>query len=133
MGWLELLALLKRVLPLLSSVAPMLESYVGARGATRGDAEAIDRLSGDLKAELAATAQNHVDLKDTLDAQSERLRHLSDELQRLRGADSDKVARLEQIERQIASNTRLTSIASLLMITLLLACVGLLIALVARR
>ena len=132
MGWLELIALMKRVLPLLSSVAPMLESYVGARGATRGDTEAIERLSGDLKAQLAGAAQNHLDLKDTLDAQDERLEHIADELQRLRAADAEVIARLEQIERHIASSARLMLLTSLLIAVLLLACVGLLIALLRR-
>ncbi len=132
MGWLELIALLKRVLPLLSRLAPMLESYIGARGATRGDAEAFDRLSGDLKTQLAGAAENHADLKGLLEAQSSVLQQLSDELHRQRAAEAEKLARLVQIQQQIAANTRLLRLASLLTFVLLLACIGLLIALLRR-
>ena len=133
MGWLELIALMKRLLPLLTRLAPMLESYIGARGATRGDTEAIDRLSGDLKGQLAAATDNHSDLKGLLEAQNNFLQHQSDELQRLRAADAEKLARLEQIQQQIAANTRLLRSASLFMIVLLLACIGLLFALLRRH
>ena len=133
MGWLELIALMKRVLPLLSSVAPMLESYVGARGGVRGDAEAIERLSGDLKAQLAGAVQNHVDLKDSLDTQSQRLQQLVDELQRMRAADVEKSARLETMERNVTANTRLLRTVSAVTLTLLFACIGLLIVLLLRH
>lgn len=133
MGWLELLALLKRVLPLLSRVAPMLESYVVARGATRDDSEALDRLSAELKTHLAAANEHQSVLRDTLDIQNERLLHLSDELQRLRTAGTENSAKLEQIERQIASTSRLLRLALLPVMALLLVCVGLLVALLLRH
>ena len=140
MGWLELIALMRRVLPLLVRVAPMLEGYVGARGAMRNDTEALDRLAGDLKAQLAAGTDNHADLKGLLDAQNQllearsgRMQHLADELQRLRAADAEKLARLEQMERHISANTRLLRTASLLTIILLVVCTGLLIALLLRH
>ena len=133
MGWLELLAMMKRVLPLLGRLAPMLETYVAARGATQGDAGALDHLSADLQAQIAATAQNHVDLKDTLEAQSDRLQRLADEVRHLRTAESGLNVRLEYIEEQIASNVRLLRIAAVVAVTLLLACVGLLLTLLLRH
>jgi DNA repair exonuclease SbcCD ATPase subunit len=146
MGWLELIALMKRILPLLSRLAPLLEGYIGGRGAARGDAEAFENLRGDLKSQREATTQNHADLTsllnavdDRLSAQSARLQHHSDELQHLRAADAENQARLENIEQQVAessrqtaANARLLRIASLLTVFLLLACVGLLIALMRR-
>ena len=41
MGWLELLALLKRVLPLLDRLAPVLESAVAGRFSGRAEAERL--------------------------------------------------------------------------------------------
>ena len=111
----------------------MLESYLGARGATQGDAEALDRLAGDLKAHFALAARGHADLKGVLDAQNDRIVHLSDELQRVRAADAEQVARLEQINRQMAANTRLLRITSLLTMILLLVCTVLLLLLLRRH
>ena len=133
MGWLELLGLMKRVLPLLGRLAPMLETYIAARGATQGDIEALDRLSGNLQAQLASSAQNHIDLKDTLDAQSDRLQRLADEVRHLRSAEAGLNVRLEYIEEQITSNVRLLRIAAVVAVSLLLACVGLLVTLLLRH
>ena len=133
MGWLELIALMKRLLPLLSRVAPMLETYLGARGAVRGDTEAIDRLSGDLQAQLASGTQNHLALSDALEAQNSRLLHLSDELQHLRAAQAEGVGRFDRMERQVASAGRLLRTVSVLTVVLLLACVGLLVAILLRH
>lgn len=133
MGWFELIALMKRVLPLLSRVAPMLETYLATRGATRGDGEALDRLSGEVKTHLATLSQSHADLKSALDTQNDRLLQISDELRQLRSADVANSIRLEYTEQQIASALRMLRAVSVLMVALLLACIGLLIALLLRH
>lgn len=133
MGWFELIALMKRVLPLLSRVAPMLETYLATRGATRGDSEALDRLSGEVKTHLATVAQGHTDLKGVLDTQNDRLLQISDELRQLRSADVANSIRLEYTEQQISSAMRMLRVVSMLMVALLLACIGLLIALLMRH
>ena len=103
MGWLELLSLLKRVLPLLTRVAPMLETYVGGRLAGRDDSVALERIAANLKHDLAATsATQRTETQAALAEQASHLRELTAEIRLLRVADDERSARLADVQQRLA-------------------------------
>ena len=138
MGWLEVLALLKRLLPLLSRVAPMLEAFVVSRATNGKDAEAaVQRVTAELKSELegefAAAAESRALLTRTLADHSERLRLMGDEVERLRVASGEHDARMEAVEMQIARLVRSLKTYAVVVMVLLILCTTLLVAMFLRR
>jgi CHASE3 domain sensor protein len=104
MGWLEVLAMLKRLLPLLTRVAPMLESYVGGRVAGRDDTAAFERIAGELKQDLISTTAAHrTEVEAALAEQSGHLRELAEELRRLRVAEEERAAALAEVQQRLAA------------------------------
>ena len=124
---------MKRVLPLLGRIAPMLETYVAARGATRADTEAIDRLQSELKAQGEAGTLNHTDLKKALEAHGNSLSQLSEQVQQLRADERERFAQMQAMEAQTAQNARLLRAFGLLATLLLFVLGGMLIALLRRH
>lgn len=134
MGWLELLPLLKRLLPLLGRVAPMLESYVGARaaGAVSNEA-ALERFTGDIKSDLAVTARHHANLVRTLEGHTDQLLVLTDDVKQLRIAGDQLNRRMETIEEQTVATARYLRTFCVLSLLLLVAVLGVVIALFLRH
>ena len=131
MGWLEVLAMLKRLLPLLSRVAPMLETYVGARVAARDDSAALERIATDLKHDLISTTATHrTETQAALAEQSAKLRDIRLELKHLR---EEQAARMLEAEHRNASMQK--SIRSLGLVTLVMVavCVVLLVVIFLRH
>jgi hypothetical protein len=122
MGWLEVLAMLKRMMPLLTRLAPMLESYVGGRIAGRDEAAALERVASGLKQDLISTTAAHrTETEAALARQTAHLRELSEDLQELRMSQEESANKLEAVQ------VRLSAIQSTL--RLLVAGMGLVLAL----
>ncbi len=134
MGWLEVLAQLKRVLPLLTRVAPLLESFLAVRGSTRGDTEAaLERFAGDVKGQLAATALKHDSVAELLDAQAVQIAALTESVRQIHAREDRVAAGLLEIETAISELSRMLRKWAILLVALLLGCLGLLIAILLHR
>ena len=104
MGWLEVLALLKRLLPLLNRVAPMLETFVAARGGARADVDAAaERLSSELKLHAEAGGRAGADLQQAIERQGSQIGSLAAGVAVLRRSAEAEAARMEAVERQLKS------------------------------
>ncbi|SEB55925.1 hypothetical protein [Terriglobus roseus] len=114
MGWLEVLAMLKRLLPLLNRIAPMLESYVGGRIAGRDDTAALERISTDLKQHLIATAAaSRSETETELAQQTAILRELTEEVRRLKASGDERASQLAGLQQQlVATHTMVRLLAA---------------------
>jgi hypothetical protein len=121
MGWLEVLAMLKRLLPLLTRVAPMLESYAGGRVAGRDDTAALERISNDLKQHLiSTTAANRTETEAALAQQTALLRDLTEEVHRLRASGDERATQLAGLQQQlVTTQTMLRLLAAGLLLILI--------------
>jgi hypothetical protein len=128
MGWLEVLAMLKRLLPLLTRVAPLLESYVGGRIAGRDEAAAIERVAADLKHDLIATTAAHrTETEAALAEQTALLRELTEEVRWLHAAEEARAAQLATVQERLGSlQTTMRLLAIGIVLILILATVAIL-------
>jgi chromosome segregation ATPase len=134
MGWLELLPLLKRLLPLLTRVAPVLESFVAVKTSAREEIEqGFQRLSADMRKQLAAPSTDADDLKQLMAAHAVQLTRLREEFARLNEAQGKHERRLEEASEQIGVLTRELSRMAYLIAGLLVVCVVLLLLLLLKR
>ncbi len=122
MGWLEVLALLKRLGPALARVVPMLEVFAASRGGSRADAEALDRLAG----ELASVAKSHAAFAESLAGQAGQVAALSGDLRHMRDADERSAARLLEGETQVASLGKAVHQQRQMALAILLVCLAVL-------
>ncbi len=118
MGWLEVLALLKRLGPTLTRLVPMLEMFAAARGGSRADAEATDRLTS----ELVSVSKSHTALAELITGQAGQVATLVNELRQIREADVSDAARLLEVEMQVAALGKAVQQARQLLIVVLLMC-----------
>ncbi len=134
MGWLEVLALLKRFLPLLTRVAPMLETFVAARAGSKGDIDAaLERMADNVKSQLAATGQKHDGVAELLGTQAVQVTALAESIRKLQATDDRTAARLLEIESAINALARTLRRMTVLLVSLLVACIGLLVAILLHR
>lgn len=134
MGWLDIIPLLQKALPLLVRAVPMLEVFVNTRGNARDEMRTtLDQFSTQLRGELAASNGNHTELADAIAANNEHLKILSADLTRLRTTTEEQSTRLATSEAQIA--TMAGTLRTLLILTgvLLLICIVLLILLLTHH
>lgn len=128
MGWLEVVALLKRVLPLLTRVAPMLETFLASRSGSRAGTDAeFQRVAGDIRAQLTATADQHGSVADLLAVQGAQIASLAKNLDGARGENDRISARLLEIEITAAALARSLRLTMVLLVIILLVCVGLVV------
>ncbi len=128
MGWLEVLALLKRLGPTLTRLVPMLEMFVASRGGSRGDTEATNSLHTEIKDELAAAARNHAALVESFAGHASQMAVLRDDLRSMREADESAAARLLALEVQVAALAKFAGQAKHLLTAVLGVCILLLVA-----
>ncbi len=134
MGWLEVLALLKRIAPLLGRLAPMLEALLATRAGSRADSDAaLARIADDMRGQLAATGEKHDSLADTLAAQAAQIAALSDSVGQLRKMEGRNAEAFLDLQTSVAALRKLLRMVLAILIVLLLACAGLLAVLVLRR
>ncbi len=133
MGWLEVLALLKRVVPLLTRVAPMLETFLASRSGSRAGSDAeFQRVAGDIRAQLTATADQHDSVADLLAVQGAQIASLAKNLDGAR-VENDRIsARLLQIETTAEALARTLRWVITLLVLTLLVCIGLSVLLLRR-
>lgn len=126
MGWLEVLALLKRVVPLLTRVAPMLETFLASRSGSRAGTDAeFQRVAGDIRAQLTATADQHGSVADLLAVQGAQIESLAKNLDGARGENDRISARLLQIETTAEALARTLRWVMVLLVIVLLIAIGL--------
>lgn len=131
MGWLEVLALLKRMMPLLSRVAPMLETFLATRGGARTEnTAALEQVAGDLKVQLAAAAGNHDALATLLEKQGTQIAALASSVRLENDRMAASLLETETAVRELSLGLRKLAI---LLVILLAACLGLLIAILLHR
>jgi len=131
MGWLDIIPLLQKVVPLLARGVPMLEVFVNSRGNAREEMRAsFDQFTTQIRGDI--TSQN-AELSDALAANTEHLGHLSSDVARLRTITEEQSTRIAASEQKIASMAG--SLRALLILTgvLLLICIVLLVLLVAHH
>ena len=122
------------MLPLLTRIAPMLESYMGARGGSRAGAEsAITQIHERLTADSTQTTQRFTMLGKALAEQTNQLEMLAEEVRQLVLSDSLQRSQLKRMEAELSSRMSGLRLALIVLVTLLLVCAGLLIALLVRR
>jgi hypothetical protein len=131
MGWLEVLAMLKRLLPLLTRVAPMLESYVGGRVAGRDDAALLERVAGEFKTELIATTAVHrTETQAALAEQAAELRDIRMELKHLREEQAARIAEADLRNASMQQSIRALGIVTMVMVAV---CIALLVVIFLRH
>ena len=132
MGWMEVLALLKRIAPLLGRLAPMLETFLATRAGGRADTEALERLSGDIKGHLAVTGEQHSGLADAVRSQAALLAELTQQVERthLRGKAVER--RMDEVAQSVAALRRTVLLLGAGLAVLLCVCLVLLALLLHR-
>jgi CHASE3 domain sensor protein len=131
MGWLEVLTMLKRLVPLLTRVAPMLETFIATRGAVRNDSAALERVAGGLKSDLLSTTAAHrTEIEAAFSVQAAELRDIRVELKHLR---EEQASRLAEVERGVAATQRTLRGFAIATLVLVILCVALLAALLLRH
>lgn len=133
MGWMEVLALLKRIAPLLGRLAPMLETFLATRTGGRADTDALERLSGDIKGQLASAGEQHTGLADAVRSQAALLSELTRQmdLQHQRGKAAE--TQLDGLARSLADLRRTVLLLGTGLAVLMFGCLGLLLRLVFHR
>ncbi len=126
MGWLELLPLMKRALPLLLRLVPMLEATLASRSAARAELALPASITAD-----AAQSQN--DVLAVLEAHSGQLATLAEDVKRLGTADEFFAKRFQSMEDQVSGLQTLLKAFATTMVLLLLVAVVLLVVLVRRH
>ena len=126
MGWFEVLALLKRLMPLLARVTPMLETFIASRiGVHAGNDAEFQRVAGDIRAQLTATADQHGSVAELLAVQGAQIASVAKNVDSLRGGTDRFAARLLEIEITTAALTRSIRWVMALLVSLLAVCLGL--------
>ena len=133
MGWMEVLALLKRIAPLLGRLAPMLETFLATRAGGRADADALQRLSGDIKGQLAVTGEQHSDLADAVRSQASLLAELTGHVERAHLRSKAAETQLDDVARSLMALQRTVLLLGGGLTVLLAACLALLLRLVLHR
>ena len=133
MGWLEVLALLKRIAPLLGRLAPMLETLLANRMGSRADTDALERLSGELRGQLAATGEQHGDLAEAVRTQAALLHTLAGHVERSHAAGQAAEIQLAELRAALASQKRRLLTFGSLLVLLLAVCLVLLVRLLLHR
>ncbi len=135
----ELLALLKRLAPLLGRVVPMLEMFVATRGTAHAATDAMESLAADmaqLKEKQGDAARRHDALSVSLAEQSTTLSTLQQDIRHVREADERGAARLLELETQVSALTRSARSVKQLLLAVLAVCfvlLALLLALLLRH
>ncbi len=133
MGWMEVLALLKRIAPLLGRLAPMLETFLATRAGGRADTDALERLSGAIKGQLASAGEQHSGLADAVRSQAGLLQELTRQIdlahQRARATESQ----LDGLSRRLDDLRRTMLLLGAGLGLLLSGCVALLLLLLFHR
>lgn len=133
MGWFEVLAQLKRILPLLSRLAPMLETFLATRGGVRTETgTVVDRMRSDLQEQVSAAAQKQDGITVLLEEQARQTALLTANVSQVRHENDRVSARLLEIETALAAVARGLRKIAITVISLLILCIGLLIALLLR-
>lgn len=133
MGWMEVLALLKRIAPLLGRLAPMLETFLATRGSARVETEALERLSGDIKGQLASAGEQHSGLADAVRSQAALLAELTRRVDLANQRGTTTESQLESLSRQLNTLKRTVLLLGTVLAMLLAGCLGLLLLLVFHR
>ena len=116
MGWLELLALLKRVLPLLDRLAPVLESAVAGRFSGRAEAErvasaAIMDTGRATSAAVAEVTRSLAQVWQALEEQRAEALRLRDEVHQLRSSEERHLRRVDELAMRLEAASLRTEMA----------------------
>lgn len=133
MGWMEVLALLKRIAPLLGRLAPMLEAFLATRAGGRADTDALAQLSGDIKSQLASAGEQHTGLADAVRSQAGLLQELTRQVDLAHQRGQANETQLDSLSRQLAGLRGTVLLLGAVLALLLVACLGLLLLLVFHR
>lgn len=133
MGWMEVLALLKRIAPLLGRLAPMLETFLATRAGGRADTDALERLSGDIKSQLATAGEQHTGLADAVRSQAALLAELTRQVDLQHQLGRANETQLDALTRGLAGLRRTALLLGAGLALLLVGCLALLLLLVFHR
>lgn len=124
MGWLDIIPLLQKLLPLLARGVPMLEVFVSSRGNTREEMRTtFDQFSTQVRGDIAS---HQAELSDALAANTERLGHLSSDVARLRSITDAQAAQIAATEQQVSAMAAKLRLLVVLTSVLVVLCIGLL-------
>jgi chromosome segregation ATPase len=130
MGWLEVLSQLQRLVPLMTRLAPVLESYVGARGAAALDSkatqDALARMANELKGNAEIATADQAQLREALQQQHAQMTAINDELHQIGLAQEQAARHVSELNIQITEVASSLKIVTALLVVLLLLCVGIL-------
>lgn len=125
MGWLDIIPLLQKLLPLLARGVPMLEVFVDSRGKAREEVRAtFDQFSTQVRGDIAS---HQAELSDALAANTERLGHLSSDVARLRSITEAQATQIAATERQMSAMASKLRLLVMLISILVVLCIGLLV------
>ena len=133
MGWMEVLALLKRIAPLLGRLAPMLETFLATRAGGRVDTDALERLSGDIKGQLASAGEQHSGLADAVRSQAGLLQELTRQVDLAHQRGQANETQLDSLSRQLAELRQTVLLMGAGLALLLAGCLALLLLVVFHR
>lgn len=120
MGWLEVLALLKRIAPLLGRLAPTLEAFLSTRGVSRADGDAAaERAANAIREGLAAAGQRHDALAAVLTGQAAEITAAAEGIRQLRATDHRNHVRMLELEASVDRVTRAVQALRTLVVGLL--------------
>ena len=133
MGWMEVLALLKRIAPLLGRLAPMLETFLATRAGGRADTDAFERLSGDIKGQLASAGEQHTGLADAVRGQAALLTQLTQQVDLAHQRGKTTESQLDGLSRRVDELRRTMLLLGAGLALLLAGCLALLLLLLFHR
>lgn len=134
MTWLDLIPLLRRLLPALERVAPMLETMVVSRGGGRVDASALEQLQQQIAASeaeaTAAASRSHREFIAILTEYSRVSRELADEVKQMHSSldrQAAQIASLHEANGKHAKQLQIMSVIALLLLCALVLMTALLL------
>ena len=134
MGWMEVLALLKRIAPLLGRLAPMLEAFLATRTGSRVESDAaLERLAADMHGQLQGVGEKHESLAGALAAQATQIAALADSLSQLRKMEGRNAEALLELQTDLTGIRKLLQSLAAVVVLLLVTCVALLVMLLLRH
>ncbi|SDE87241.1 hypothetical protein [Terriglobus roseus] len=125
MGWLDIIPLLQKVVPLLARGVPMLEVFVNSRGNAREEMRAsFDQFTTQVRDDITS---HNAELSDALAANTERLGHLSSDVARLRSITEAQATQITATKQQMNAMAAKMRLLVVLISILVVLCICLLV------
>ena len=103
MGWVELISLMRKLLPLLSRVVPMLESTIAARSANRAESAALDSASSPIGRDIKELGIITAALLRTQQKQALQIEGVSESVQQAASLQEVYADRVRELDERVAS------------------------------